>query len=242
MAFVQNELLLWVIVAVLFIALAPLALTRKIRKGAAPEAFPYQKLDKLLTPAERSFFGVLNQAVGDKFQVFAKVRAADVVAPRKGMSRSDWQRAFNRISAKHFDFVVCDKNDLSVICAVELNDGSHQSANRQRRDALLEQVCNGAAVPLIQFPAKAGYELGQVRERLTPFLGARTTPPNEQVPTEAAARTPEVRKCPKCSAPVVERVASKGEHAGKAFWACSAFPKCRYIEPITVSSAQQTAS
>ena len=242
MAFVPNELLLWVIVAALFIALAPLVLIRMFRKGAAPEAFPYQKLDKLLTPAERSFFGALNQAVGEQVQVFAKVRVADVIAPKKGLSRSGWQKAFNRISAKHFDFLLCNKDDLSVLCAVELNDGSHQSVNRQKRDAFLEQACNAAGVPLIQFPAKAGYELGQVKERLASFLNARSTQPNEQLPTEAAAETHAVRKCPKCSAPVLKRVASKGEHVGKAFWACSAFPKCRYIEPITVSSAQQTAS
>lgn len=87
MAVALNELLLWVIVAVLFIALAPLALTRIFRKGAASEAFPYQKLDKLLTPAERSFFGALNQAVGEQVQVFVKVRVADVIAPKKGLSR-----------------------------------------------------------------------------------------------------------------------------------------------------------
>lgn len=35
--------------------------------------------------------------------------------------------------------------------------------------------------------------------------------------------------CPKCGAAMVLRTAKKGEHAGKQFWGCSAFPKCRGV-------------
>jgi hypothetical protein len=81
--------------------------------------YNYRKLGTLFSPAERSFLGVLNQAVGENILIFGKVRVADVIAPRKGMSRSDWQKSFNKISGKHFDFILCNKGDLSVICAVE---------------------------------------------------------------------------------------------------------------------------
>ena len=36
--------------------------------------------------------------------------------------------------------------------------------------------------------------------------------------------------CPKCGSKLVLRKASKGNNAGKSFWGCSAFPKCRYTE------------
>lgn len=35
--------------------------------------------------------------------------------------------------------------------------------------------------------------------------------------------------CPNCHAPMVLRVAKQGEHAGKKFWGCSNYPKCKYI-------------
>lgn len=35
--------------------------------------------------------------------------------------------------------------------------------------------------------------------------------------------------CPRCGAPMVKRVATKGSNAGKQFWGCSMFPKCREI-------------
>lgn len=74
---------------------------------------PYQKCETLFTPAERSFLGVLQQAVGNNAAIFAKVRVADIVEPKTGLSRSARQKAFNKISAKRFDFLLCDKEDLS---------------------------------------------------------------------------------------------------------------------------------
>ncbi len=44
-----------------------------------------------------------------------------------------------------------------------------------------------------------------------------------------AAADPVNLLCPKCGARMVKRVASKGARAGKAFYGCSAFPKCRFI-------------
>jgi len=38
--------------------------------------------------------------------------------------------------------------------------------------------------------------------------------------------------CPKCSASMVVRIAQKGSNAGKKFWACSSYPKCRHVEAI----------
>lgn len=101
------EVLLGLAVVVFGVALV-LVLIKGKSKG-----YSYQLSRGLLSKAERSFYGVLVQAVGSNGIVFAKVRVADVINPKKGMSRSDWQRAFNQISAKHFDFVVCDPGDLS---------------------------------------------------------------------------------------------------------------------------------
>ena len=100
--------------------------------------YPYAKQVALFSPAERSFLGVLSEAIGDEAQIFGKVRVADVIMPKKGMSRGEWQKAFNKISGKHFDFILCDKGDLSIICAVELDDSSHQSKSRKERDLFLE--------------------------------------------------------------------------------------------------------
>lgn len=38
------------------------------------------------------------------------------------------------------------------------------------------------------------------------------------------------KKCPRCGSPLVLRTTRKGENAGKQFWGCSTFPKCRFID------------
>lgn len=170
------------LVAVVAVVLAVVALKLKQPSGRA-DGFPYDN-QALFSPAERSFLGVLDQAVGEDYRVFGKVRVADVVAPRRGMNSSSRQRALNRISAKHFDFVLCTKTDLSVVCAIELDDQSHQRRGRQARDAFLAGLCGAIALPLIQVPAKRAYVVRELRETILGALGR---------PSDAADSPPRCR-------------------------------------------------
>ena len=205
--------------------------------------YPYEKIPTLFTNAERSFYGVLNQAVGTEVDIFGKVRVADIIKPEKGSPRSTWQKLFNKIAKKHFDFVLCDKKDLSVLCVIELDDASHNSKKRQDRDEFLDKACEAAGVPIVHIPAKKAYVIDEVKGQLAQFLG--TSDPVQEKPVEypAPASIPtepqpasEIgsveKRCPKCGESLVKRVARKGKHAGKQFWACSAFPKCRHLEAI----------
>ena len=38
--------------------------------------------------------------------------------------------------------------------------------------------------------------------------------------------------CPRCGSELVLRQATRGDNAGKAFYGCSKFPKCRYVQKI----------
>jgi restriction system protein len=56
--------------------------------------------------------------------------------------------------------------------------------------------------------------------------GGRPAVPANVAP-DVRAGSPEVPACPKCSAPMVLRMAKQGNHAGSHFWGCTAFPACR---------------
>ena len=127
----------------------------------------------LFSPAERSFLGVLEQAVADEYRVFGKVRVGDVIEPRRGMDRSKHQTAFNRINAKHFDFVLCAPGDLSVVCAVELDDVSHQQSRRRDRDGFLAAACESAALPLLQVQAQRTHSIDDLRARIRAVLDVK---------------------------------------------------------------------
>ncbi len=131
--------------------------------GKAQVALPYQKEPVLFTPAERSFLAVLDQALGNQFRIFGKVRLSDVIKVKPGMSGSVRQQAFNRIQSKHLDFVVCDPSDLSVQFVVELDDSSHQQSRRQARDEFLDKALAAAGVPVFHFPVKRAYVVQDIR-------------------------------------------------------------------------------
>lgn len=155
----------WVIVVFLLLAIAAVVI-----KNSAGKGYSYHKRGSLFTPAERSFLSVLDQAVSDQYRVFGKVRVADILNPAKGMSRKNWQVAFNKISSKHFDYILCSKETLGVIAAIELDDKSHLSARAKKRDVLLESACDSAGLPLIRFQAKSGYQVQFIRTQIETTL------------------------------------------------------------------------
>lgn len=156
--------ILWIGIAFAALVIMAAILKAKKREAATTTETKYTKRKNFLTPAERSFFGVLSQAVGEDFQIFSKVRIADIIMPENGTHRSAWQKAFNRIAAKHADFVLCRKDTLQVECVIELNDKSHNEKSRADRDAIVESVCSSAKVPFLTIPAKANYNLEEVKK------------------------------------------------------------------------------
>ena len=131
----------------------------------------YDAAGTLLSPAELSFFKVLEIAVGDSAYIVVKVRIADLVRPQKGMTRSNWQKAFNSISSKHIDFVICDKTNFKPLCAIELNDKSHRRKSRTVRDEFITKAFASARVPLEFIIARRAYSAERIREQLEPYLG-----------------------------------------------------------------------
>lgn len=130
--------------------------------------YEYDSHKNLMSIAELSFYHALNRAIGDEYLIFAKVRIADVLKPKKNLyHRSEWQKAFNRISSKHFDFVLCDPKTLSICKVVELNDSSHQKPDRIKRDAFVFSACQSANLPLIFFDAKRTYKLDELKQDVT---------------------------------------------------------------------------
>jgi hypothetical protein len=162
-----TPILIAFVVLVLFGLIA--GLLRGFGRGPAVTGGPaaaYEAAPALLTPAERSFFGVLQQALASDYQIFAKVRLADIVRPVRNPSRSGWQAAFNRITAKHLDFVLCDSARLQVVGVIELDDTTHARFERGVRDDLVDSALADAGIPILRIPARQSYSPAQVREQV----------------------------------------------------------------------------
>ena len=230
----------WIAVTVALVLLLVFALAKQKSSRGGDGSFPYKRVPVLFTPAERSFLGVLDLAVGKDFRLFGKVRVGDLLAPQDGLNPSARLAALNKINRKHVDFVLCKPDDLTVLCVIELNDKSHQRKDRQDRDDFLVEACRSAGLPLIMFEAQHAYSPTEISAKIAEALSTKTAsriePTLQAVSLEddhPSVAQPEVApQCARCSGAMVKRTAKGGENAGTEFWGCSNFPKCREILTI----------
>lgn len=131
---------------------------------AGESNLPYRLRDDFLSPAELSFFRVLQLAVGDRYTTLAKVNLADLlfVTGRENVSYR------NKIDRKHVDFLLCEPTTMRPLCAVELDDQSHRRVDRQKRDAFVNSALAAAGLRLVRIPAKKGYSLEDLCGILSP--------------------------------------------------------------------------
>jgi len=163
----QTKFYGFVALCLILLLLAGLArrLTRK------PDIYPYEKQPALFTPAERAFLGVLLHALPTTYLLFGKVRLADIIKTKDKLNESAHWRAFNKISAKHLDFVICRRADLSVVGAIELDDSSHQRPDRQARDAFVDAALAAAGVPILHIKVSRQYPLPKLKQVLAETFG-----------------------------------------------------------------------
>ncbi|CAA6807437.1 MAG: Topoisomerase [uncultured Sulfurovum sp.] len=130
------------------------------------ETFEYEKRF-LLTKAETKFYHYLIQAIDEKNHIiFPKVRIADIVKPKKGLSKKQYNQNFWRTSSKHIDFLLVDKKTFLPVVCIELNDSSHNRADRKKRDVLVEKVMKSTEIPIVWVQAKRNYQVDEIKKSI----------------------------------------------------------------------------
>lgn len=160
---------LWVMIGVMMLLTTIISRLQRPASGAKPSAFPYRRKDYLLTRAERCFFDSLQTAVRNSWHVSAKVRLADLFFIVKGTGA--WQSHFNRINAKHVDFVLCRPSDMRPMAAIELDDRSHERKDRIARDEFVNDLFKQTGFPLIRIPASNRYDARALRQQIEAQIG-----------------------------------------------------------------------
>jgi very-short-patch-repair endonuclease len=189
----------------------------------ADERLPYRLRDDFLSPAEFSFYKVLQGVLGNRFVIQSKVRLADlffVALPNENFSY------LGKIAQKHIDFIVCDAQTMKPLFGIELDDSSHQRKNRQERDHFVEEAFAAASFPLVRFPVKSSYTSDEIVALIKPIF---TKNKPQQAAEVVKQQTNEVPLCPKCNLPMVLRTSTRGNNQGKEFFGCVNFPKCRVV-------------
>lgn len=113
---------------------------------------PYIKKQFFFSQNERKFFIKLYQLLYENFDnqyiLFSKVRLADIIEVNKNIKNiTHW----NKIKSKHVDYVVCDKKDYKIHLAIELNDSTHYTIDRNERDQFVNLSLSAAWLKIVFF-------------------------------------------------------------------------------------------
>jgi very-short-patch-repair endonuclease len=163
------------VVVVVIVLLLVKGLSRgKTTHPAEREDLPYEPRRALMTPAERSFFGVLEQVVdASKYRIFPQVTLASLVAVKRGTSA--YQSYHNKIDRKTVDYALFSKDTFMPRLVIELDDSSHDHEDRKERDAFLDSVLAKAGLPLLHVKTRSGYDPKGLAEDISKVLKMETS-------------------------------------------------------------------
>lgn len=121
------------------------------------EYMPYYLMKSVMTQYEKLLYSILEEFCRKyRFVLLSKVRLADFIQPQHQNDKRTYYYWFNRISAKHVDFLVCELNTIKPLCAIELDDYTHRYSDRQERDEFINNVYRSIQLPILHF-----YEIKQ---------------------------------------------------------------------------------
>ena len=118
------------------------------KKFKADDVSVYYKINYTFSPNE--FYAFKNiKEIADKYNllVFPKMRLADICGVKKGTKY--WNAYFSKIKSKHIDFILCDNVNYSPTIAIELDDNSHEKADRKKRDEFVDSVMKHIGIPIL---------------------------------------------------------------------------------------------
>ena len=127
----------------------------------------YRLRNSLLTKNELAFYRVLEETIAGQTVILSKVRLADIFSTAGGQRNHG---AFNRISARHVDFIICEQKTFRPVFAIELDDRSHTRPDRVRRDIFVNGLFESVGLPLVRVLARKRYDAKEVKERLAGVL------------------------------------------------------------------------
>ena len=168
------KLLLLVVVVVVVMAILAAVKARASSPSARADIYFLRK--SLFTPAERSFLGVLDASLPPGVRVYGKVRLEDIIGVKKGLGRSEYQAAKNRINRKHVDFLLVRTSDLAPVAGLELDDASHEEEERQQRDSFVDAAFASAGLPLLHVAAQKSYNSNELKTKLSELVAPRIQP------------------------------------------------------------------
>ncbi|SKA75707.1 Protein of unknown function [Prosthecobacter debontii] len=115
----------------------------------------------LLSSTEAHFHTVLASLSDGRCHILCKPRLADF------LDHGHDKVAFNKISQKHVDFLVCRTGDWMPMLAIELDDASHEKKAAKERDMLVNAIFAQVGIPLVRIHCSEVQQVDQLVQKLS---------------------------------------------------------------------------
>ena len=161
-----------ILVGVFLVLVVAVSIFLKFQGKEEPAQGAYVSRGTLMTPAEQEFYRVLRSSLSvEHYQIFSKVRMADIVDVQKGMEKKSRTSVLNRITSKHVDFLLCNPSDSTIYAMVDLDDSSHSRQSQKRNDAFKNETFAACSIPLLRFPVKTSYNPEEIAAQINTAFG-----------------------------------------------------------------------
>lgn len=137
--------------------------------------FPFERKSTLFTPAEKNFQNLVEQAMGNKYRIINRVKLSDIVTIRKGVSSRASQTAATNADNKYLDFVICDRQSMKLLGAIDLVD-TQGKGYKIKKDWFVSGTLEASAIPHIRIKVKANYTLEEIRTCINSRLLGQSMP------------------------------------------------------------------
>lgn len=128
--------------------------------------FPFRRKPQLFTPVEHTFLKLIEQAAGHEFRIICRVRLSDVVTVHKQADKKKAGLALSRAASRQLDFVLCDKDNMRPILAIDLVHSQGKAGYKTQKDWFVTGALDAAGIPHARIKVKSGYSVEDIQECL----------------------------------------------------------------------------
>lgn len=119
----------------------------------------------IMTENEKYFYNIFNKHFSKDYLILPQVNLATIINKNKEFEKQ-YQNELNR----NIDFGIFDKENLTPLLLIEINDNSHNRKDRIKRDYKVKEICKNANLNLITFYTKysnkENYIVNRINEEL----------------------------------------------------------------------------
>lgn len=156
----QVPVMVLVVVIVLLVLLGNIFGSRS-PKRAKPE-YRYRARTSVMSAREEEFYHRLTAILGPRYLVFPQMHLSALLDWH--IKGQNWNAARSSINGKSVDYAVVEADTLQLLCAIELDDHTHDRPDRVERDRLVERIFSSAGLPLVRFRDVERMSDSQVRD------------------------------------------------------------------------------